>query len=151
MKKIIETVVYMGIMWALTLPVFADTVISNAVTTEANTGGDGKASASVDIYTEVNGEVVTDIHEEKKSTDGSVSIEKHVEWKGETDNSYVEVQHEGNVQVDMESSTSGTDEGSQVNEDEEKAVLDSEIESETSGSLFARVKTFFKAYVFWWL
>lgn len=60
---------------ALTTPVYAETTYK----------GESRASAS--IYTVVNGEVITDIHEEKISTDGSsvsVSIQGGVDGKDGT-------------------------------------------------------------------
>jgi len=153
----------MGILWALALPAQAYTEVTNTVTTEANTGGGGgTATVNTKIYTEVNGEVITDIDETKTSTDGSpVVIEKEITYSDNwrdipTDIDMVsETRTETSVQVKEDSVMMNEDDVDAMEEvmEEmtEERLEDVEARSEAQVTVFARIKVFFKTYVFWWL
>ena len=153
MKRSIVYILYIGILWALALPVQAYTEVTNTVVTEANTGG--TATAHTKIYTEVDGDVVTNIDEKKTSTDGSsVVVEKNI--KVTVDNDGL-VKTETNTNADAHMDIEGMmDDDAEVMEEvidrvNEEHMDDFKVSAEANATVFTRIKVFFKTYVFWWL
>lgn len=150
----------MGILWALALPVQAYTEVTNTVVTEANTGGGGTATAHTKVYTEVNGEVVTDIDEEKTSTDGSpVVVETNVTYSDNWRDMPTDVDMVSKSQTQEEiiqENTMMNDEEFEAMEEVMDEMMDDhmedfEVRAEANATVFSRIKIFFKTYVFWWL
>lgn len=135
------------LMWA---PVaFAGTVtVSNSVSTEANTGGNGTASVSSNVRTVVNGEVVHDERETKTSEDGeSVRIEQNFEYTNAENDEGVEDPADVVIETEEEVSLESGEKDMLEEEDSE------EVEELVQGDWkFSGVfKTFLLTYVFWWV